>query len=88
MGSALVGSQRLTFCTHTCPLSPASARGFSLRMGGPTSWRPAKVRSTAPKHVSAKNTPQAARDPHIKQQLLEIAEKWRTMAAYEEKFER
>jgi hypothetical protein len=28
---------------------------------------------------------QATRDPHIKQQMLEIAEKWRTMAAYEDK---
>jgi hypothetical protein len=25
------------------------------------------------------------RDPFIKQQLMEIAQKWRTMAAYEEK---
>ena len=29
-----------------------------------------------------------ARDPLIQQQILEIAEKWRTMAAFEEKFER
>jgi hypothetical protein len=28
------------------------------------------------------------RDPFIKQQLLDIAEKWRTMAAYEEKYAR
>jgi hypothetical protein len=26
-----------------------------------------------------------ARDPFIQQQMLEIAEKWRTMAAYEER---
>jgi hypothetical protein len=31
---------------------------------------------------------QAARDPFIKEQMLEIAEKWRTMAAFEEKFGR
>ena len=31
---------------------------------------------------------QATRDPHIKQQMLEIAEKWRTMAAYEDKYGR
>ena len=31
---------------------------------------------------------QAARDPFIQQQMLEIAEKWRTMAAFEEKFGR
>jgi hypothetical protein len=31
---------------------------------------------------------QATRDPHIKQQLLEIAAKWRSMAAYEEKYGR
>ena len=31
---------------------------------------------------------QAARDPFIQQQILEIAEKWRTMAAFEEKFVR
>ena len=29
-----------------------------------------------------------ARDPLVQQQILEIAEKWRTMAAFEEKFER
>ena len=29
---------------------------------------------------------QATRDPHIQQQMLEIAEKWRTMAAYEDKY--
>jgi hypothetical protein len=28
------------------------------------------------------------RDPFIREQILEIAEKWRTMAAYEEKFAR
>jgi hypothetical protein len=28
------------------------------------------------------------RDPFIKQQLEEIAQKWRTMAAYEEKYAR
>jgi hypothetical protein len=28
------------------------------------------------------------RDPFIKQQLIEIAEKWPTMAAYEEKYAR
>jgi hypothetical protein len=28
------------------------------------------------------------RDPFIQQQMLEIAEKWRTMAAFEEKFGR
>jgi hypothetical protein len=28
------------------------------------------------------------RDPFIKRQLLDIAEKWRTMAAYEEKYAR
>ena len=31
---------------------------------------------------------QATRDHFIQQQMLEIAEKWRTMAAFEEKFER
>jgi len=31
---------------------------------------------------------QAARDPDIKQQMLDIAEKWRTMAAYEDKYGR
>jgi len=31
---------------------------------------------------------QAARDPFIQEQMLEIAEKWRTMAAFEEKFVR
>jgi hypothetical protein len=31
---------------------------------------------------------QVARDPLVQQQILEIAEKWRTMAAFEEKFER
>jgi hypothetical protein len=31
---------------------------------------------------------QGTRDSHIKQQMLEIAEKWRTMAAYEEKYGR
>ena len=31
---------------------------------------------------------QVARDPFVQQQILEIAEKWRTMAAFEEKFER
>ena len=31
---------------------------------------------------------QAARDPCIQEQMLEIAEKWRTMAAFEEKFVR
>ena len=31
---------------------------------------------------------QAASDQFIRQQLLEIAEKWRTMAAFEEKFVR
>jgi hypothetical protein len=31
---------------------------------------------------------QAAGDPFIQQQILEIAEKWRTMAAFEEKFVR
>jgi hypothetical protein len=29
-----------------------------------------------------------ARDLLVQQQILEIAEKWRTMAAFEEKFER
>ena len=29
---------------------------------------------------------QVARDPLVQQQILEIAEKWRTMAAFEEKF--
>ena len=29
-----------------------------------------------------------ARDPLVQQQILEITEKWRTMAAFEEKFER
>ena len=28
------------------------------------------------------------RDPFIKQQMIDIAEKWRTMAAYEEKHSR
>jgi hypothetical protein len=28
------------------------------------------------------------RDPFIKQQMMDIAEKWRTMAAYEEKYAR
>ena len=28
------------------------------------------------------------RDPVIKQQLIEIAQQWRTMAAYEEKYTR
>jgi hypothetical protein len=28
------------------------------------------------------------RDSFVKQQLIEIAEKWRTMAAYEEKYTR
>jgi hypothetical protein len=28
---------------------------------------------------------QAARDPFIQEQMLEIAEKWRTMAVFEEK---
>ena len=31
---------------------------------------------------------EVARDPLVQQQILEIAEKWRTMAAFEEKFER
>jgi hypothetical protein len=31
---------------------------------------------------------QATRDHFIRQQMLEIAEKWRTMAAFEEKFGR
>jgi hypothetical protein len=31
---------------------------------------------------------QATRDHFIQQQMLEIAEKWRTMAAFEEKFGR
>jgi hypothetical protein len=31
---------------------------------------------------------QVARDPLVQKQILEIAEKWRTMAAFEEKFER
>ena len=31
---------------------------------------------------------QVARYPLVQQQILEIAEKWRTMAAFEEKFER
>jgi hypothetical protein len=31
---------------------------------------------------------QAARDPFIQEQMLEITEKWRTMAAFEEKFVR
>ena len=31
---------------------------------------------------------QAARDPFIQEQMLEIAKKWRTMAAFEEKFVR
>ena len=31
---------------------------------------------------------QGARDPFIQQQMLEVAEKWRTMAAFEEKFGR
>ena len=31
---------------------------------------------------------EAARDPDLKQQMLEVAEKWRTMAAFEEKFVR
>jgi hypothetical protein len=31
---------------------------------------------------------QGARDPFIRQQMLEVAEKWRTMAAFEEKFGR
>jgi hypothetical protein len=30
----------------------------------------------------------ATRDPFIQQQMLEVAEKWRTMAAFEEKFGR
>ena len=29
-----------------------------------------------------------ARDPDLKQQMLDIAEKWRTMAAFEEKYVR
>ena len=31
---------------------------------------------------------QTTRDPDIKQQMLEVAEKWRTMAAFEEQFVR
>jgi hypothetical protein len=31
---------------------------------------------------------QVAREPLVQQQILEIAEKWRTMAAFEEKFVR
>ena len=31
---------------------------------------------------------EAARDPFIQEQMLEIADKWRTMAAFEEKFVR
>jgi hypothetical protein len=35
-----------------------------------------------------KELAQVARDPLVQQQILEIAEKWRTMAAFDEKFER
>jgi hypothetical protein len=31
---------------------------------------------------------QVARDPHVKQQMLEVAENWRTMATFEEKYVR
>ena len=31
---------------------------------------------------------QGVSDPFIQQQMLEVAEKWRTMAAFEEKFVR
>jgi hypothetical protein len=31
---------------------------------------------------------QGTRDPHIKQQMLVIAEKWRAMAPYEDKYAR
>jgi hypothetical protein len=31
---------------------------------------------------------QGVRDPFIQEQMLEIAEKWRTMAAFEERFGR
>ena len=44
------------------------------------------IRLERPKTVSISVI--GTRDPFIQQQMLEIAEKWRTMAAFEEKFAR
>ncbi len=40
------------------------------------------------KALECEERAERTRDPFIKQQLMEIAEKWRTMAAYDEKYAR
>jgi hypothetical protein len=37
------------------------------------------------KALECEERAEQTRDPFIKQQMIDIAEKWRTMAAYEEK---
>jgi hypothetical protein len=49
---------------------------------------PSKADEYRAKASECEGRAQAARDHFIRQQMLEIAEKWRTMAAFEEKFGR
>jgi len=54
---------------------------------GTVLWRKARPTSID-KARECEELARVARDPLVQQQILEIAEKWRTMAAFEEKFER
>ena len=51
-------------------------------------WQKSHADEYSDKARECEELAQAARDPFIQQQILEIAEKWRTMAAFEEKFVR
>jgi hypothetical protein len=51
-------------------------------------WRQARPTRYRAKALECEERAERTRDPFIKQQLMEIAEKWRTMAAYDEKYAR
>jgi len=53
-----------------------------------TSEAISKADEYSTKALECEERAERTRDPHVKQQMLEIAEKWRTMAAFEEKFTR
>ena len=66
-------------------LSARCVRHLAYRWGADLTSKADEYRAKArecQKHA------EQTRDPFIKQQLLDIAEKWRTMAAYEEKYAR
>jgi hypothetical protein len=52
---------------------------------GAVLWRKAKPEKYRAKALECEALAQAARDPFIQEQMLEIAEKWRTMAVFKEK---